>query len=190
MAHLKILLGGLADVKLKHINANYSQYNYTCHSKFDLHQPAGRPSPVSPPPPAPVLLGLKNTQPRKRVMAAFRRSSTRHLSAEDVYRIVAREGETLSLSTVYKVLSQFEQAGVLRRSDLGQARTVFELNDCSDTHHGHLVCTHTGEVLEFQVPELEKHLRELAAAQGLVLTHWSVTAWAVASHDTPPPSPE
>lgn len=68
--------------------------------------------------------GLKVTLPRLRVMDVFTRSPQRHLAAEDVYRALLAQGEELGLSTVYKVLSQFEQTGVLTRSELGQGRTV------------------------------------------------------------------
>lgn len=122
--------------------------------------------------------GLKSTLPRLRVMDVFVHSSLRHLSAEDVYTQLRVQGEALGLSTVYKVLSQFEQTGVLRRNELGQGRMVYELNDDDAPHHGHLVCTHTGRVIEFEVPDLHRHLHQLAQAHGLVLTHCVVTAYA------------
>lgn len=122
-------------------------------------------------------MGLRTTLPRLKVMEVFRHSAIRHLCAEDVYRELVQAGEPLSLSTVYKVLSQFEQVGVLTRSELGQSHTVFELTDPSGQRHGHLLCTTTGQVSELHLPDLEQVLLELAKLRGLDLTHWALTAW-------------
>lgn len=122
--------------------------------------------------------GLKVTLPRLRVMDVFTHSLQRHLAAEDVYRALLAQGEELGLSTVYKVLSQFEQTGVLTRSELGQGRTVYELNNEQAPWHGHLVCTRTGQVTELHLPDLEQHIATLAREQGLQLQHWTLTAWA------------
>ncbi len=122
-------------------------------------------------------LGLKATPPRMKVLDIFRHSATRHLCAEDVYRALVATGEALSLSTVYKALSQFEQVGLLTRSELGHGHTVFELTDPQGLRHGHLLCVTNGEVTELHLPELEQHLRALAKAHGLDLTHWALTAW-------------
>lgn len=110
-------------------------------------------------------------------MAVFRASDMRHLSAEDVYRQAHTQGTTISLSTVYKVLSQFEQVGLLRRSELGQSHTVYELNDPTATRHGHLVCALSGKVIELHLPELEAQLALMAHRHGLQLGSWSLTAW-------------
>lgn len=122
-------------------------------------------------------LGLRTTLPRVRVLDVFRRSATRHLSADEVYRELVSVGESVSLSTVYKVLAQFEQVGVLSRSELGQSRTVFEISAPRSQRHGHLLCAASGEVTELHLPDLEHTLRNLAHARGLDLTHWSLTAW-------------
>lgn len=122
-------------------------------------------------------LGLRATLPRLKVLEVFRHSIGRHLSAEDVYKALVHAGESQSLSTVYKVLSQFEQVGILTRSELGQSHTVYELADPSGQRHGHLLCTATGAVHELQLPDLEEQLQTLAEAQGLELTHWNLTAW-------------
>jgi len=122
-------------------------------------------------------LGLRATLPRLKILGIFRGSTTRHLCAEDVYRELLATGEALSLSTVYKALSQFEQVGVLTRSELGQGHTVFELTDPAAQRHGHLLCTATGQVNELHMPDLEHSLRELAQTHGLCLTHWALTAW-------------
>lgn len=129
-------------------------------------------------------LGLRATLPRMKVLDIFRNSVTRHLCAEDVYRALVKTGEALSLSTVYKALSQFEQVGLLTRSELGHGHTVFELTDPKGLRHGHLLCVATGEVSELHLPELEQNLRTLAQAHGLELTHWALTAWGrPAQHD-------
>lgn len=131
-----------------------------------------------PPPPADwANMGLRATLPRLKVLEVFRHSDTRHLSAEDVYRMLVQAGESQSLSTVYKVLSQFEQVGVLTRSELGQSHTVYELADPAGQRHGHLLCTATGAVNELHLPELESSLQAHALVKGLTLTHWSLTAW-------------
>lgn len=122
-------------------------------------------------------LGLRTTLPRVRVLDVFRRSATRHLSADEVYRELVSVGESVSLSTVYKVLAQFEQVGVLSRSELGQSHTVFELIDPTSQRHGHLLCITSGDVTELHLPDLEHTLRELAQAHGMNLTHWALTVW-------------
>jgi Fur family ferric uptake transcriptional regulator len=122
-------------------------------------------------------LGLRSTPLRLKVLGVFRTSAVRHLCAEDVYRELLAAGDALSISTVYKALSQFEQVGVLTRSELGQGHTVFELSDPAGQQHGHLLCTATGCVTELHLPELEKALQSLALAHGLDLTHWALTAW-------------
>ncbi len=128
-------------------------------------------------PPALTSLGLKATLPRLRVIEVFRQSALRHLGAEDVYRQLIQLGESVGLSTVYKVLSQFEQVGLLRRSELGQSHTVYELVDADSPRHGHLLCTASGQVTELHLPDLEQRLVELASQHGLQLRHWSLTAW-------------
>ena len=122
-------------------------------------------------------VGLKPTLHRVRVLEALKQSPLRHLSAEDVYRQLVQTGEAVSLSTVYKVLSQFEQVGLLRRNELGQSHTLFELTDPDTPRHGHLLDMASGQVTELHVPDLEQRLAELATAQGLALQDWSLTAW-------------
>lgn len=122
-------------------------------------------------------MGLRVTLPRLKVLEVFRQNAHRHLNAEEVYRELLQAGETLSLSTVYKVLSQFEQVGALIRSELGQGHTVFELSEQGGQRHGHLLCTATGQVSELHLPGLETSLVELARTHGLELAHWTLTAW-------------
>ena len=108
----------------------------------------------------------------------------RHLSAEDVYRHAHTQGTTMSLSTVYKVLSQFEQVGLLRRSELGQSHTVYELNDPAAARQGHLVCALSGKVIELHpvsYTHLDVYKRQMpmscGATRALVITFWAMGPW-------------
>jgi len=121
-------------------------------------------------------IGLKPTLPRMKILAIFRSSERRHLAAEDVYRLLLADDADLGLATVYRVLGQFEQAGLLKKSQLGNNKAVYELND-GERHHGHLVCTQTGAVHEFFDPEIEARLRVIAANLGFELEDHVVTAY-------------
>ena len=98
-------------------------------------------------------MGLKATLPRLRILSLFENTVTQHLSAEDVYRSLISEGEDIGLATVYRVLTQFEQAGVLKRHHFESGKAVFELN--RGDHHDHLVCIQCGHVGEFYDEEIE-----------------------------------
>lgn len=114
--------------------------------------------------------GLKATFPRLKILDIFRRSSQRHLSAEDVYRFLLEEKVEIGLATVYRVLTQFEQAGILMRSQFDGGKAIFELND--GEHHDHLVCTYCGRVEEFWDEEIEDRQHKIAKDHGFVLeTH-------------------
>ncbi len=120
--------------------------------------------------------GLKATLPRLKILEIFRTSEQRHLAAEDVYRLLHAEDADLGLATVYRVLGQFEQTGLLKKSQLGNQKAVYELND-GERHHGHLVCTQTGAVHEFVDPEIEARLRTVARELGYELEDFVVTAY-------------
>ncbi|MDQ2138157.1 transcriptional repressor [Alcaligenaceae bacterium A4P071] len=120
--------------------------------------------------------GLKVTFPRLKILDIFRNSGQRHLSAEDVYRLLMNEGVEMGLATVYRVLTQFEHADLLKRSQLGGNRAVYELND-GERHHGHLVCSQTGEVKEFFDPQIEKRLQKIALDMGYNLSDYSITLY-------------
>ena len=92
-------------------------------------------------------IGLKATVPRLKIMEIFQAGRQRHMSAEDVYRELLAENQDIGLATVYRVLTQFEQAGLLKRSNFESGKAVFELNEGS--HHDHLVCLQCGRVEEF-----------------------------------------
>ncbi|MDM0022359.1 transcriptional repressor [Variovorax saccharolyticus] len=119
--------------------------------------------------------GLKATLPRMKVLELFERSAQRHLAAEDVYRQMLSVGTDLGLATVYRVLAQFEQAGLLKKSQLGAGRAVYELND--EQHHGHLVSLVDGTVHEFFDPQIEERLTAIALEQGFELTDYVVTVF-------------
>lgn len=109
-------------------------------------------------------MGLKATQPRMTILDLFRRSPQRHLSAEDVYRQLVSEQADIALATIYRVLTQFEQVGLLERHHFESGKAVFELND--GKHHDHLVCVECGRVEEFADPEIEKRQDKVARERG------------------------
>ena len=98
--------------------------------------------------------GLKATLPRLKIMEIFQTGKQRHMTAEDVFRVLLDERSDIGLATVYRVLTQFEQAGILLRSNFESGKAVYELNE--GQHHDHLVCTSCGKVEEFFDPEIEK----------------------------------
>ncbi len=116
-------------------------------------------------------MGLKATLPRLKVLEIFQRSSAegggRHMSAEDVYKALMAENIDVGLATVYRVLTQFEQAGLLARNHFEGGRAMFELNEGS--HHDHLVCLTCGRVEEFVDSEIERRQRSIAAERGFKL---------------------
>ena len=116
-------------------------------------------------------MGLKATFPRLKILDVFRRhdetKEMRHLSAEDVYRLLIAEDVDIGLATVYRVLTQFEQAGILMRSQFDSGKAVFELND--GDHHDHFICTNCAKVVEFSDPEIEKRQYDIAEELGFEL---------------------
>ncbi len=111
--------------------------------------------------------GLKATLPRIKVLEVFQKGLQRHMSAEDVYKHLLTEGADVGLATVYRVLMQFEQAGILSRNHFEAGKAVFELNE--GKHHDHLVCMDCGRVEEFFDPEIEKRQKAVAVARGFEL---------------------
>jgi len=112
-------------------------------------------------------IGLKATLPRLKILEIFQNSSVRHLTAEDVYRHLLQEELDIGLATVYRVLTQFEQAGLLSRSNFESGKAVFELNE--GTHHDHLVCLDCGVVEEFYDAEIERRQQLIAKERGFEL---------------------
>lgn len=108
--------------------------------------------------------GLKATLPRVKILEIFQNSAVRHLSAEDIYKMLLAENLDVGLATVYRVLTQFEQAGLLSRNHFESGKAVFELNEGS--HHDHLVCLDCGQVEEFFDPEIESRQQKIAMERG------------------------
>ena len=111
--------------------------------------------------------GLKATLPRLKVLGLFESSSQRHLSAEDVYKMLLSTGEDVGLATVYRVLTQFEAANIVSRHNFDDGHAVYELTP--DEHHDHMVDVDTGHVLEFMSERIERLQREIAEEHGFEL---------------------
>ena len=122
-------------------------------------------------------IGLKATLPRRKILELFETSKdVRHLSAEDVYRKLIAEGIDVGLATVYRVLTQFEQAGLLSRQHFETGKAVFELNEGG--HHDHLVCLQCGRVEEFYDPEIEKRQTRVARERGFEIREHALYLYA------------
>ena len=120
--------------------------------------------------------GLKATVPRLKILEVFERTALRHMTAEDVYKALLAEDADVGLATVYRVLMQFEQAGLLTRSHFESGKSVFELNE--GQHHDHLVCLTCGRVEEFYDPEIEARQRAVAELRGFTLHDHSLALYA------------
>jgi Fur family ferric uptake transcriptional regulator len=120
--------------------------------------------------------GLKATLPRLKILEIFQHAKTRHMTAEDVFKALLAEGSDIGLATVYRVLMQFEQAGLLSRSNFESGKAVFELNE--GTHHDHLVCLDCGRVEEFYDPEIEQRQRAVTESRGFALQEHSLALYA------------
>ena len=121
--------------------------------------------------------GLKATLPRIKVLEVFQNSAQRHLSAEDVYKVLLHEGSDVGLATVYRVLMQFEQAGLLSRNHFETGKAVFELNE--GQHHDHLVCLTCGKVEEFFDADIERRQHSVAAERGFELQDHALALYGV-----------
>ena len=117
-------------------------------------------------------IGLKATLPRLRILELFESSTVRHLSAEDVYKLLLKEGTDTGLATVYRVLTQFERAGLLMRHHFESGKAVYELNQGG--HHDHLVCIQCGLVEEFYDEGIEKRQMAIAAERGFSIHEHSL----------------
>lgn len=120
--------------------------------------------------------GLKATTPRLKILNLFETSEVRHLTAEDIYKILITENEDIGLATVYRVLTQFEAAGLLVRHHFEGGKSVFELNQ--GRHHDHLVCLQCGKVEEFYDPDIEKRQEKIAKERGFVVRDHSMYLFA------------
>lgn len=116
--------------------------------------------------------GLKVTLPRMKILEFLEASSDRHLSAEDIYKALLEAGEEIGLATVYRVLTQFEAAGLVNRHHFEGGQAVFELNQGG--HHDHLVCLKCGKVVEFMDPVIEDRQQQIAVDNGFKITDHSM----------------
>jgi Fur family ferric uptake transcriptional regulator len=129
-------------------------------------------------------VGLKATFPRLKILDMFRKSGERHLSAEDIYRSLLNDKVDIGLATVYRVLTQFEQAGILSRNHFESGKAVYELNE--GQHHDHMVCLDCGRVEEFYDAEIESRQQAVALAKGFVIADHALSLYA---HCTQKPCP-
>lgn len=126
--------------------------------------------------------GLKVTLPRLKILEIFQNSKIRHLTAEDVYKILIADNMDVGLATVYRVLTQFEQAGILSRNHFETGKAVFELNEGS--HHDHLVCVECGRVEEFFDEAIEQRQHAIAEERGFKITDHSLAIYGICTkHD-------
>ncbi|HXZ95598.1 MAG TPA: ferric iron uptake transcriptional regulator [Burkholderiales bacterium] len=121
-------------------------------------------------------IGLKATLPRLKILNLFENSSVRHLTAEDVYKVLTKDGLDIGLATVYRVLTQFEHAGLLIRHHFESGKAVFELNQGG--HHDHLVCIQCGRVEEFFDAEIERRQIKIAKERGFTIHEHSLHLYA------------
>ncbi len=119
--------------------------------------------------------GLKATLPRLRILELFQAGQHKHLTAEDVYRVLHEEGIDVGMATVYRVLMQFVEAGILLRAHFETTTTIFELNE--GTHHDHLVCTSCGKMEEFVDDEIERLQEQIARARGFTIKEHSLSLY-------------
>ena len=128
--------------------------------------------------------GLKATLPRLKILEIFQNSEVRHLSAEDVYKILLSDNLDVGLATVYRVLTQFEQAGLLQRNHFETGKAVFELNE--GTHHDHLVCLDCGMVEEFFDAEIESRQQDIAKERGFKLHEHALALYGTCTKERCP----
>ena len=119
--------------------------------------------------------GLKVTQPRMRILEILEQARPRHMTAEDIYRTLIEHGDDIGLATVYRVLTQFEAAGLVMKHNFEGGQAVFELD--RGEHHDHMVCTETGKVIEFFSEEIERLQHEIADKHGYTIEDHSLVLY-------------
>jgi Fur family ferric uptake transcriptional regulator len=132
--------------------------------------------------------GLKATLPRLKILDVFQRGAQRHMTAEDVFRVLLEERSDIGLATVYRVLTQFEQAGILSRSHFESGKAVYEINE--GTHHDHMVCLDCGRVEEFYDAEIEKRQQAVARGKGFVIADHALSLYAHCTKEPCPSRPD
>jgi len=116
--------------------------------------------------------GLKVTLPRLKILEVLESSPSHHLSAEDIYRVLIEQHEEVGVATIYRVLSQFEESGIVHKLNFENNQAVYEL--CGADHHDHLVCVKCNKIIEFQDDVIEKHQIQIADKHGFELTDHSL----------------
>ena len=116
--------------------------------------------------------GLKVTIPRLKILEVLESSSSHHLSAEDIYRVLIEQNEEVGVATIYRVLSLFEESGIVQKLNFENNQAVYEL--CGAEHHDHLVCVKCNKIIEFQDDVIEKHQIQIAKKHGFDLTDHSL----------------
>lgn len=122
-------------------------------------------------------VGLKATLPRVKILEIMERSEVRHLSAEDIYKALLEEGEDVGIATIYRVLTQFESAGLVTRHHFEGGISVFELNH--GEHHDHILCIKCGKVEEFVDDLIEQRQRDIAQKAGFSMTDHSLNIYGI-----------
>jgi len=120
-------------------------------------------------------VGLKVTQPRKRILDLLEETINKHMTADDIYRVMMQAGDDIGLATVYRVLNQFEAAGLVVKHNFEGGQAYYELD--SGMHHDHMVCIETGKVIEFSNDQIEKLQAEIAAEHGYVIEDHSLVIY-------------
>ena len=120
-------------------------------------------------------VGLKVTQPRKRILDLMEETANKHMTADDIYRVLMRAGDDIGLATVYRVLNQFEAAGLVVKHNFEGGQAYYELD--SGEHHDHMVCVETGKVLEFSNDEIERLQAKIAAEHGYEIVDHSLVIY-------------
>ena len=121
--------------------------------------------------------GLKATLPRIKILEILQRNRDQHMRADDVHLTLREEGEDVGLATVYRVLTQFEDAGLVIRHHFEGGHAVFELNE--GHHHDHLVCIKSGKVIEFTDPIIEERQKAIAKEHGLKMTDHTLVIYGI-----------
>jgi len=129
-------------------------------------------------------IGLKATLPRLKILEIFQKGGRRHLTAEDIFRVLLEERSDVGLATVYRVLAQFEHADILSRSHFEGGKAVYELNE--GQHHDHLVCLDCGKVEEFYDAEIEKRQQAVANTRGFTIADHALSLYAHCTTDQCP----
>ncbi|MCY1195106.1 Ferric uptake regulation protein [compost metagenome] len=135
--------------------------------------------------------GIKATFPRMKILDIFYEHAGLHLSAADIYRNLISDRSNIGLATVYRVITQLESVGLLKRTQLDAHTTVYELNDKG--HHDHLVCTHCGRILESSDPAMAQLVRKIAKRSGFLLDSYSLVLYGgcgCRQHEPIPPKGE